>query len=156
MSHAATDLPLPLRAAHVSDAQRLAIIEEQAFSDPWPTSAFVDVLNMPSAHGVVAVDSDDVPQAYCILMIAADQGEIANLAVAPDARRQGLAACLLRDALQCAVGRGVVAVYLEVRESNIAARALYESHEFRPIGRRRGYYQHPPEDALVMQWTGTT
>lgn len=156
MSHASTDPPLRLRVAHVSDAQRLATIEQQAFSDPWPASAFVDVLNMPSVHGVVAVDLEDAPQAYCILMIVVDQGEIANLAVAPDARRQGLAARLIRDALQFAVGRGVVAVYLEVRESNIAARALYESHDFRPIGRRRGYYHNPPEDALVLQWTGTT
>lgn len=140
----------------MSDALRLAAIEKQAFSDPWPANAFVDVLQMPSVHAVVAVGTDDVPQAYCILIIAADQGEIANLAVAPEGRRQGLASHLLRDALKFASGRGVVSVYLEVRETNVAARALYESHEFHPIGRRRGYYQHPPEDALVLQWTGTT
>lgn len=156
MSHASTDPPLFLRAAHVTDAPRLAAIELEAFSDPWPANAFVDVLQMPSVHAVVAVSADDVPKAYCILMIAADQGEIANLAVAPEGRRRGLASHLLRDALAFASGQGVISVYLEVRESNIAARALYESHQFRPIGRRRGYYQHPLEDALVLQWTGTT
>jgi ribosomal-protein-alanine N-acetyltransferase len=58
---------------------------------------------------------------------------------------------LLDDALQAARARRVASVYLEVRESNHAARTLYASRGFAPVGVRRGYYQHPPEDALVMR-----
>ena len=101
------------------------------------------------------VDAADEPVAYCILITAADQGEIANLAVARRAQRHGLASTLLADALLFARERNVTSVYLEVRESNAAARALYRSRNFQEIGRRKGYYQRPPEDALVLQWTGT-
>lgn len=145
-----------LREARAADVTVLAGIEVEAFSDPWSTSAFTDVLHMPSARTTVMVNTSDVPVAYCVLMTAADQGEIANLAVTKRAHRLGLGAKLLADALDFARARLVVAVYLEVRESNAAARALYRSKDFREIGRRKGYYQRPPEDALVLQWTGTT
>lgn len=149
-----TDDQFTIRDARVTDVASLAAIEIEAFSDPWPESAFRDILRMPSARATVAVDAHDVALAYCVLITAADQGEIANLAVAKRAHRQGLASHLLSDALEFAVAKNVVAVYLEVRESNAAARALYGAKDFREIGRRRGYYQRPPEDALVLQWTG--
>lgn len=149
-----TDDQFTIRDARVADVASLAAIEIEAFSDPWPESAFRDILRMPSARATVAVDAHDVALAYCVLITAADQGEIANLAVAKHAHRQGLASRLLSDALEFAVAKNVVAVYLEVRESNAAARALYGAKDFREIGRRRGYYQRPPEDALVLQWTG--
>ncbi|MEP6831970.1 MAG: ribosomal protein S18-alanine N-acetyltransferase [Gemmatimonas sp.] len=145
-----------MRDASNSDVDAFAAIEIEAFSDPWPASAFSDVLRMPSARATAMVDGHDVPVAYCILITAADQGEIANLAVAKGKQRHGLASRLLDDALAFAKSRLVISVYLEVRESNAAARALYRSKHFREIGRRKGYYQRPPEDALVLQWTGTT
>ncbi|MEO7999992.1 MAG: ribosomal protein S18-alanine N-acetyltransferase [Gemmatimonadaceae bacterium] len=147
-------LAVAIREVRLSDVALLAAIEIEAFSDPWPESAFRDILRMPSARSTVAVDANDVVLAYCVLITAADQGEIANLAVAKRAHRQGLASRLLTDALAFAVEKNVVSVYLEVRESNAAARALYRSQKFQEIGRRRGYYQRPPEDALVLQWTG--
>jgi ribosomal-protein-alanine N-acetyltransferase len=145
-----------LRNARMSDVEALAEIETEAFSDPWPASAFTDVLRMPSARATVMADSVNEPVAYCVLITAADQGEIANLAVAKRAQRNGFAQQLLDDALQFARSSGVVSVFLEVRQSNTPALALYLSRGFREIGRRRGYYQRPLEDALVLQWMGTT
>ena len=145
-----------LRDARNTDVTALAAIEVEAFSDPWSASAFTDVLRMASARATVMVDTNDVPVAYCILLTAADQGEIANLAVANRAQRHGLATKLLTDALAFAEARRIGSVFLEVRESNAAARTLYRSINFREIGRRKGYYHRPPEDALVLQWTGTT
>ncbi len=145
-----------IREARATDVKALAAIEVEAFSDPWSASAFADVLRMPGARATVLVDMDDAPVAYCVLLTAVDQGEIANLAVAKRAHRQGLGSKLLTDALDFAKARRVVSVYLEVRESNVSARELYRTKDFREIGRRKGYYQRPPEDALVLQWTGTT
>ena len=145
-----------LRDATKLDVHVMASIEVESFSDPWPASAFTDVLQMPSARATVMVDAEDTVVAYCILITAADQGEVANLAVAKRAQRNRLASQLLADALRYARTRHVVSVYLEVRESNLAARALYRSQNFQEIGRRKGYYHRPPEDALVLQWTGTT
>jgi ribosomal-protein-alanine N-acetyltransferase len=60
---------------------------------------------------------------------------------------------LLDDALEAADAAGTAAVYLEVRTSNVVARALYEGRGFSLVGRRTGYYQHPTEDALVLRRT---
>ena len=84
---------------------------------------------------------------------AGDEGEIANLAVAPSARRHGIGAALLDASLGEARRRGVKQVYLEVRESNAAARALYERRGFSVVGRRKRYYRHPDEDALLLRRT---
>ena len=77
--------------------------------------------------------------------VAPDEHEILNLAVAPESRRQGVARALL----QAALARGG-SWFLEVRESNHLARIFYESMGFREIGLRPGYYQAPPEMAIVM------
>jgi ribosomal-protein-alanine N-acetyltransferase len=144
-----------IRRAREDDVAALAAIEEVSFSDPWAASAFSSVLAMPSAFVIVAADPQDAPLGYCVFLTAADEGEIANLSVAPEARRHGVANALLRHALHFAQAKGVVAVYLEVRASNESAKALYLANHFREVGRRRGYYQRPPEDALVLQWTDT-
>lgn len=78
--------------------------------------------------------------------IASDEVEILNLAVRPDRTRQGVASCLLK---QLEVGP-YRTVYLEVRESNFAARALYESLGYRQCGVRPQYYRNPDEDGIVM------
>jgi [ribosomal protein S18]-alanine N-acetyltransferase len=71
--------------------------------------------------------------------------------VAPEVRGQGVGARLLDDALAAARRNGATAAYLEVRDSNAAARALYASRGFEQVGRRRNYYRKPVEDALVMR-----
>ena len=77
--------------------------------------------------------------------------EIENIAVAGPARRRGLGTRLLGELLDLARGRGADAVFLEVRESNHAARALYEKWAFLESGRRRGYYKDPEEDAILYR-----
>lgn len=79
---------------------------------------------------------------------APDEAEILNLAVDPSFRRRGIAKILAQNALRTSPGRW----FLEVRESNRAAIALYESLGFRPVGTRQNYYEHPPEAAIVMSF----
>ena len=141
-----------LRSARVSDVEAMAQIELAAFSDPWPASAFRDLLNASHAHVTVAVDVHDEPVGYCVLLAAADEGEIANLAVVSSRRGQGIGARLLDHALESAQHEGVRSVYLEVRTSNHPARDLYSSRDFVAVGRRRAYYRNPLEDALVLRW----
>ena len=80
---------------------------------------------------------------------AGDEGEIQNLVVTEARRRRGIAEALLKEAIGRLKAAGVRTVWLEVRESNVAAIRFYEKHGFRLAGRRRGYYQEPPEDALL-------
>ena len=103
---------------------------------------------------VSARDSEtDGIAGYVVAWFAADEGEIANLAVREPTRRRGIGAALLDAALVEAGRRGAVNMYLEVRESNEAARALYASRGFEEVGRRRGYYHRPVEDAVVLRRT---
>jgi ribosomal-protein-alanine N-acetyltransferase len=78
----------------------------------------------------------------------ASEREILNLAVAPDSRRQGIARQLWKSLLHGFSG----SIYLEVRETNQAARNLYNSIGFQELGRRPGYYTSPPEAAIVMKF----
>lgn len=144
--------PVTLRVADGDDIARMADIEARVFGDPWPRSAFRDLLGAPHAHIAVAERRVDDPIiGYCVLLHAADEGEIANIATEPSVRGQGVGAQLLDHALDTAQHYGVRAVYLEVRTSNGAARALYASRGFEVVGRRRAYYRNPLEDALVLR-----
>ena len=88
---------------------------------------------------------------YVVALDAADEGEILNLAVAPSGRRHGLGRTLVEEVLDALADRGVRKVYLEVRESNAPARALYAAHGFKEAGRRKRYYRRPEEDAIVLR-----
>lgn len=88
---------------------------------------------------------------YVIARRAADEGEILNLAVAPEHRGAGIGRALAERALSALAGRGVARVFLEVRESNTVARRLYARLGFHEIARRTRYYQRPAEDAVVLE-----
>lgn len=141
----------PIRPATVSDVAIMAEIEHAAFSDPWPASAFRDLLAASHARVCVAVDAHDRAVGYCVLLQAADEAEIANIAVAATHRDRGIAGRLLDVAIAETTITGVTSVYLEVRLSNTAARALYRSRGFEQVGRRAAYYRFPTEDALVLR-----
>jgi [ribosomal protein S18]-alanine N-acetyltransferase len=144
---------MSLRDMHPDDLGRVVMLEAAAFSDAWPATAFADLLTQPYARLRVAVDGAGTVQGYCVLLRAADEGEIANICTAPEVRGQGVGGLLLDDALAITDASGVAAVYLEVRTSNSAARGLYGSRGFGMVGRRRSYYQQPTEDALVLRRT---
>lgn len=141
-----------LRRATPADVPEIAAIEQRAFSDPWSPRGFASLVAAPEVYLVVSEAAGKVT-GYVVARFVADEGEIANLAVAPEARGLGLGAALLDAALREARRRGVVMVYLEVRRSNDVARALYATRGFREVGRRKGYYRHPVEDALVLRCT---
>ena len=80
----------------------------------------------------------------------ADEMEILNLAVVPESRRQGIAGQLLRAAMKWAAAEGIAKVYLEVRASNAAAKAFYQSRGFHATGTRPNYYRDPADDAVLL------
>ena len=147
---------LRVRPAAPSDVGEIAAIERSAFSDPWSTAAFRVALGRPDVRVTVAEAADGSVAGYLVCWFVADEGEVANVAVHPDRRRSGAGAALLDDCLSAAATAGAGSVYLEVRESNVAARALYSSRGFAEVGRRRRYYAAPVEDALVLRWTAAS
>lgn len=119
------------------------------FSDPWSASDFRESL----AVGVpfFVAEEDGAVAGYVIAQYAADQGEILNLGVASPYRGRGLGRSLVERALAELAAQGVTSVFLEVRDSNQAARRLYERLGFREVGRRVSYYEQPREDAVLLR-----
>ena len=152
-TRAARAAQVTVRLASAADIDRVSAIEQASFSDPWSWTAFerLVVERDERVHFAVACTADGTVIGYMVAWFVMDEGEIANLAVAPEARGAGIGATLLRTAIAAARTRGVTTLYLEVRSSNSAARALYASHGFTEVGRRRRYYRRPVEDALVLR-----
>lgn len=139
-----------LRQARVSDLDAVLRIEHRVFSDPWSPDSFAPEFDDPYTWFHVA-ESDGVMVGYVVARIVAQQGEIANIAVDPAFQSTGLGGKLLDAAIAAAEAAECEAVWLEVRVSNDPARRLYASRGFEMIGRRRGYYRSPVEDALVLR-----
>ena len=131
------------------DVAQMAEIEKLSFSVPWSEQCIRDELDTPLSHYFIA-RKDGRVLGYIGTRILADECDITNIAVHPDFRRQGLAGILLSELLSFPAGKGVTAVMLEVRESNLPARAFYEKSGFEYCGRRKDYYEKPDEDALLM------
>lgn len=139
-----------IRPGTTADTPRLAALERQCFTDPWSAQGLREMLESPHVLTLIA-ELDGVIVGYAMARAAADTGEILNLAVDPEQRRAGLGTALIDAILAGLVARNVAEVYLEVRESNQAARALYLGRGFAVAGMRRAYYRYPTEDALVLR-----
>ena len=128
-------------------------LEKLCYADPWPDDAFLTLPGNRQVFFSVAESGDGGLAGYVVAWYVLDEGELANLAVAPHLRKRGIGKSLLDAMLVDARRRGVAQVYLEVRESNAAARQLYRANEFVEVGRRKGYYRSPVEDALILRRT---
>lgn len=124
-------------------------IESAAFTTPWQPDTFRDLLERDGIILLTMTEGREVI-GYAVLWCILEQGELANIALAEKRRGEGLGAHLLRQVLHRAKERGVEKLFLEVRESNAAALALYDRFGFEQVGVRRNYYQRPVEHAHVM------
>ena len=140
---------MTIRLLSAFDAAEMAEIEKLCFSLPWSLKSVKGELQNPIARYIGAFDNGKLV-GYAGMQTVTDEGYITNIAVVPEHRRQGLADRLLAELLICAAERSLAFVTLEVRESNTPARKLYEKYGFAAVGRRKGYYDLPKEDAILM------
>ena len=138
---------VPMKTEHL-DA--VAELERTCFTVPWSRSALAEELDNALSAFLVALDETDRVVGYAGLQVVLDEGYITNVAVRPDCRRCGIAGKLLDVFERFAEGNRLAFLSLEVRASNYAAIALYGQHGYRGVGRRRNYYEHPKEDAVIM------
>lgn len=138
-----------MRAARLRDLPTILRLERSAFSVPWTMRAFHAVMARPDASLLVAEREGGVT-GYAALWRQGREAELGDLAVAAPHRRAGLGTTLVEAAADDARERGAERLFLQVRESNEAALELYRSTGFRRVGRKRGYYHSPSEDALVL------
>lgn len=142
-----------VREATDRDIDGVSQIEQASFSDPWPRGGFEPLLRAPRCLFVVADRGEGEPVAgYSIVRWIEDEAELLNIAVSCPERGKGIGGELLDYVVRALEERGIRHIFLEVRDSNAAARALYQSRGFRELARRTGYYRKPTEDAIVLAW----
>jgi ribosomal-protein-alanine N-acetyltransferase len=138
-----------VRPATPADLPVLQALERAA-----PTAAHwneADYQQLFAAERVTIVIEEDHVQGFIVARNLGPEWEIENIVIASTTQRRGLGTRLVQELLEHAQSQGVQAVFLEVRESNRAARALYSKSGFVESGRRRCYYRNPDEDALVYK-----
>ena len=121
----------------------VAALERECFSNPWSRNMLAEELENACSAFLVALDAENGS-------VIGYAGCITKMAVRPDCRRGGVAGQLLDVFVRFAGGSGLAFLTLEVRASNYAAITLYGSRGFRSVGRRKNYYDHPKEDAIIM------
>ena len=131
---------LIIRNMQLSDANEIARLEEEAFSDAWTEKGILDTFHQQQAFVVVG-EMDDKVVGYCIMYYVLDEGEIARIAVGRAILNQ--VECICKE-------KGITRILLDVRESNGAARAFYRNHGFVEDGIRKNFYEMPKEHAVLM------
>ncbi len=135
----------------LSDSSRfsdIAALETECFSEPWSKAALAEAAQYGALFFAALHDGRVI--GYAGLKPVVDEGYISNVAVTASERRTGCGRALMRSVDAWAEEHGLVTVSLEVRESNLAAQALYLSCGYETVGKRRGFYSHPTEDAIIM------
>lgn len=132
---------LPGGARDAADVERLSLTAfDPAFREAWTARQLLQVLEAPGGWLLLARAEPERISGFTLLRMAGDEAELLLCATSEHVRRQGIARQLMEAALVSARARGASRMFLEVRESNHAARALYQRCGFSQIGIRPGYY----------------
>lgn len=129
------------------DARVLAELDVLCFAVPWSEKSFLEEAKNPLARYFVAKDEDKIV-GYGGIWLVSGEGQITNIAVHPQCRKKGIASAILEELIKSA--EGCEQIFLEVRESNIAAINLYEKHGFKNCGVRKNFYHSPVENGIIM------
>ena len=134
-----------------ADLDAVETIERSVYTHPWTRGNFAD--SLASGYQCWILELNDQIAGYAVTMVAAGDAHLLNLSIAAPLQRRGLGGELLRFVLQLSRDSGAVTLYLEVRASNLAGRALYARHGFSEIGIRKRYYpaHDGREDAVTME-----
>lgn len=139
------------RRMESADLDAVELIERSVYTHPWTRGNFADSIN--AGYHCHVMECEGAIAGYAVMMIAAGEAHLLNLSIAAPLQRRGLGSELLRFGTKLARDAAAQTIYLEVRASNAAARALYARHGFSEIGMRRDYYPDDTgrEHAVTME-----
>lgn len=132
-----------------ADADEVAAVDKICFTVPWSAKSFHDEAENEIAIYFVARDNGKCI-GYAGFWNVSGEGDITNVAVLPEYRRQGVASKIITEMIKKANELSLELLTLEVRRSNAAAQSLYNKFGFEVIGERKRYYSDNREDALIM------
>jgi len=144
-----TELSIKIKYAGIEDAEKITALERACFTEPYTEDMICRQLQSDTYVLGVAVYQEMIV-GYLGLQYILDEGYITNVAVLPDFRRNKIASCLLAWLIEEGKKRQLSFLTLEVRQSNAAAKALYERMGFSVVGERKNYYAKPKENAILM------
>jgi ribosomal-protein-alanine N-acetyltransferase len=145
--------PPLIRIANSADvAHLIEIAQRTSGSASWSHNKYQDRLGNESGVVLVAEGHHEI-FGFIVAQVISGECEIENVAVLPANQRQGTGRALLTATISAARERGCEAVWLEARESNLAARKFYQAIGFNEAGRRARYYRDPDEDAVILKLT---
>ncbi|PCJ54681.1 MAG: ribosomal-protein-alanine N-acetyltransferase [Candidatus Hydrogenedentota bacterium] len=136
-----------LREEHIN---LLMDIELEAYPEPWTRGMFRDEIRNTRSYFFLARRSKQLI-GYAGFWLILDEAHITSVTVSQDHRGLGYGREQMYHLNQLAQDAGAKTITLEVRESNLPARKMYESMGFMPVGRRKGYYSRSGEDAIIME-----
>ncbi|SFQ48802.1 ribosomal-protein-alanine N-acetyltransferase [Lachnospiraceae bacterium XBB1006] len=139
-----------IRRMNKEDLQRVVEMEKETFSQPWTQEGFWNAMQLPKNCFLVIEDEEGV-QGYCGYYQVLDEAEVMNVCVKKEKRGRGLGKAMMKQLLAYAKKGGAASIVLEARVSNEAAIHVYETLGFVALGVRKGFYEQPTEDALIMQ-----
>lgn len=139
-----------IRPMEEKDLDQVTALEQQNFSRPWSRSSFADALKKEYYLYYVAVDDDQNLLGMAGVICLEHEGEITNVCVRGDARKQGIAFSLLTEIFNICKNLEIQQFTLEVRKSNLPAINLYQKLGFQNEGIRKDFYEAPVEDAVIM------
>lgn len=131
------------------DIDEVEQIEKEIFSVPWSAKSFLDACKNENNIYLTCIIDGEVA-GYCGLWTVLGEGNITNMAVSHKHRRKGIGMALMQEMEKRGHEKEVSVFFLEVRESNAAARALYEELGYEQIGVRKRFYEKPVENAVIM------
>ena len=146
-----TDEPIVIVRYDPDDLDQMMAIEVRAFTAPWSRQSYEDLVTLDSIHIWVAKQGDEVV-GYMLYQFWGDELELHNITTKPEREREGIGTMLMEHMLTQAGLIGIRRIYLLVRPSNEAARALYGKYGFTVVGVRHKYYRDNAENALLMCW----
>jgi [ribosomal protein S18]-alanine N-acetyltransferase len=140
----------PFAPMRDSDLDEVESIERTLYDFPWSRLNFAD--SMAAGYCCRVLRQNDGLVSYAVMMCVLDEAHLLNISVARNVQRCGVGWRMLRHLAREAMGYGALRMFLEVRPSNAAARAMYDTAGFQAIGRRPRYYPalDGREDAIVM------
>lgn len=134
----------------LGDLDGVMAIEPRVFPIPWSRQSYEELMKLDTVVLRVAKRGTTLV-GYTLFQWWGDELELHTIGVMPEEQRQGVGRRLLEDLFAYARQQGVARIFLLVRASNLAARALYEQFSFETIATRPHYYEDNHEDALVMR-----
>lgn len=140
---------IKIRKMQKEDIEGVLEVEKESFKTPWTRRLFFDELENPRTVYYVCCSEDEI-LGYGGMWHVVDEGQITNIAVKKNSRKKGIGSKILEEIINWSKEHDIKVIELEVRQGNFGALELYKKYGFRAVGKRKGYYKEPLEDAVLM------